>query len=584
MNIRGHDNFVKGIVPDRGVHDLVSAIGMPSSIHGRFIGRVRIIRVKLTRPLRPTLNGVAMVFTTNSRKLFTSVTASVVLLLALSRAGADAAELSAHDLALIDRLSWGVNVSTAERVRSIGATRWLQEQLHPAAEIALPEPVTAQIAAMPDAAGVTPAMLASYQEQAKAANEIPDEQQRKAAKQAQQQTMNERVRQAAARSILRALYAPDQLRQRMGWFWLNHFNVHQGKADLRLLVGDYEDRAIRPHALGKFGDLLRATLRHPAMLRYLDNAGNAVGHLNENYAREIMELHTMGVGSGYTQADVEALAKILTGVGVDVRPEDPKLKPELRPQLVRDGAFEFNPARHDYSDKTFLGHPIQGRGYAEVEEALDLIVHHPATAQFISRKIAVYFVSDNPPPALIARMTKAFVTSDGDIAAVLTAMIQSPDFETALKSGERFKDPVQYVYSAVRLAYDDKLIVNTAPIQNWLNRLGEGLYNRQTPDGYALTSDAWNGPGQMMLRFEIARQIGSGSAGLFKPEGPDAKDRPAFPLLQNALYFGGLRQTLSATTRGALDKAISPQDWNTLFLSSPEFMSRLHAEAPHEPS
>ncbi|MCG6203738.1 DUF1800 domain-containing protein [Rhodopseudomonas sp. HC1] len=523
-------------------------------------------------------------FKTRNAKKFAAVAAIVAVMATFGNTGSRAAELSAHDLALIDRLSWGVNASTAERVRGVGVAVWLQQQLHPPAEAALPGPVSVQIDAMPDARGVTPATLLALQEQAKEANQIADEDQRKAAKQAQQQMMTDRAKQAAARSILRSLYTPDQLRERMSWFWLNHFNVHQGKADLRLLVGDYEDRAIRPHALGKFGALLRATLRHPAMLRYLDNSGNAAGRVNENYAREIMELHTMGVGSGYTQADVEALAKIFTGVGIDLKPDDPKLKPELRPLLVRHSAFEFNPARHDMSDKTFLGHLIQGRGYAEVEEALDLIVHHPATAQFISRKIAVYFVSDNPPPALIARMAKAFTASDGDIAAVLSAMIQSPEFEAALKSSERFKDPVSYVYSAVRLAYDDKVIANTAPIQNWLNRLGEGLYNRQTPDGYALTSESWSGPGQMMLRFEIARQIGSGSAGLFKPEGPDAKDRPAFPLVQNALYFGGLRQTLSATTRTALDKAISPQDWNTLFLSSPEFMYRLRAEAPHEPS
>jgi hypothetical protein len=124
----------------------------------------------------------------------------------------------------------------------------------------------------------------------------------------------------------------------------------------------------------------------------------------------------------------------------------------------------------------------------------------------------------------------------------------------------------------VRLAYDDKVILNTLPIQNWLNRLAEGLFNHETPDGYSLISAAWTGPGQMMVRFEIARQIGSGSAGLFKPEGPNATDQPAFPLIQNALYFGSLRQSLSPTTLAALDQAVSPQDWNILFLSSPEFM------------
>ncbi|WP_234827081.1 DUF1800 domain-containing protein [Rhodopseudomonas palustris] len=497
---------------------------------------------------------------------------------------AQAADISAHDLALIDRLTWGVNGSTVAQFQKLGAARWLDQQLHPAADNPLPPPAAAQIEAMSDASNLTPATINAFQAQAKEANQLTDPEARKTAKQVYQQALNDCAKQAASRSILRALYAPDQLRERMSWFWLNHFNVHQSKAELRLLLGDYEDRAIRAHALGKFGDLLRATLRHPAMLRYLDNAGNANGRLNENYAREIMELHTMGVGSGYTQADVEALARILTGVGIDYRPEDPKLRPALASQLVRDGAFEFNPARHDYSDKVFLGHTIRGSGLAEVDQALDLIVHNPATAQHVSRKIATYFVSDEPPQSLIDKMAKTFIASDGDIAQVLATMIGAPEFDASLKTGERFKDPVGYVYSAVRLAYDDKVVLNTVPIQRWLGRLGEGLYQRQTPDGYPLTASAWNGPGQMMLRFEIARQIGSGSAGLFKPDQADAKDRPAFPLLQNALYFGGLSRTLSSTTRSALDSAVSPQDWNTLFLSSPEFMVRQRAELPHEPS
>jgi uncharacterized protein (DUF1800 family) len=280
----------------------------------------------------------------------------------------------------------------------------------------------------------------------------------------------------------------------------------------------------------------------------------------------------MGVGSGYTQADVEELARILTGVGIDLKSEDPKLKPEQQSQLFREGAFEFNPARHDYGDKMFLGHPIKGRGLAEVDEALDILCRQPATATRIAQKLATYFVSDTPPTALVQRMAQTFQKTDGDISAVLSTMVHSPEFTASLKSGTRFKDSVQYVLSAVRMAYDDKVILNTNPIQNWLNRLAEGLFNRPTPDGYPLTSATWNGPGQMMVRFEIARQIGSGSSGLFKPDVPNATDQPAFPLIQNALFFGSLRQTLSATTQAALDQAVSPQDWNTLFLSSPEFM------------
>jgi uncharacterized protein (DUF1800 family) len=490
----------------------------------------------------------------------------------LSLAASHAAELSPRDLGLLDRLTWGINASSAAHLQAVGTERWLQEQLHPAADVVLPNAVKAQIEAMPDVHKFPFDIAVSFDQQAKSANQVADPDQRRAAQQVFQQAMNDRAKQAAARSVLRALYSPDQLRERMTWFWFNHFNVHQYKANIRILVGDYEDRAIRPYALGKFRDLLLATLHHPAMLRYLDNADNAAGHLNENYAREIMELHTMGVGSGYTQSDVEALARILTGIGIDVKPEDPKLKPELQSQLVREGAFEFNPARHDYGDKTFLGHVIRGRGFAEVDEAIDILVHHPATATHLARQIATYFVADNPPQSLVQQMAQTFKATDGDIAAVLSTMVHAAEFNTSLKPGTKFKDPVQYVLSAVRLAYDDKVILNTVPIQGWLNRLSEGLFNHDTPDGYAMTSPSWSGPGQMMLRFEIARQIGSGSSGLFKPDLPNAVDQPAFPLIANALYFNGLRQTLGPTTLAALDQAVSPQDWNTLFLSSPEFM------------
>jgi uncharacterized protein (DUF1800 family) len=477
---------------------------------------------------------------------------------------------TAGDLALIDAVTFGVNASSVAGFQALGAEKWLQGQLHPAASTRLPPAAQAQVDALPLTHRSALELAVEVDAQGRAAGLITDIGQRAAAAQVNQQTMSDLARQAANRTILRALYAPDQLRERMTWFWFNHFNVHQYNANLRVLVGDYEDHAIRAHALGRFRDILEATLRHPAMLRYLDNADNAAGHINENYAREIMELHTMGVGSGYTQKDVEELARILTGVGIDMRPDDPKLKPEQQTQLLRDGVFEFNPARHDYGDKVLLGHTIKGSGFAEVKEALDILSRQPATATHISRQIATYFVGDDPPAALVAHMAQSFTQSDGDIAKVLDTLFHAPEFKASL--GTRFKDPVQYVLSAVRLAYDDKVILNTAPIQGWLNRLAEGLFNHQTPDGYSMTSSTWSGPGQMTTRFEIARQIGSSQAGLFKPATPDAVEQPAFPLLQNALYFGSLRQTLGVATRTALDQATSPQDWNTLFLCSPEFM------------
>jgi uncharacterized protein (DUF1800 family) len=502
----------------------------------------------------------------------TTFIAAVILTGATAATPVSSNEVSspAQDLRLINAVTWGVTASTVATYQSLGKDNWLQSQLHPKSGVQLPSTVQFQLDALSVKYNSLFELRTEFANQTRNANQIADPDQKAAAQKAIQQDTTQVARQAAARSILRSLYAPDQLRERMIWFWFNHFNVHQNKANIRLMVGDYEDTAIRPHALGRFRDLLEATLRHPAMLRYLDNANNAAGHINENYAREIMELHTMGVRSGYRQEDVEALARILTGVGIDQKPEDPKLKAEFQGQLIRDGLFEFNPARHDYGDKSFLGHTIKGRGYAEIKEALDILCREPATAHYISRKLATYFVADNPSDALVGRLAQSFVQTDGDIASVLNTLFHDVEFAGS-RSG-RFKDPVRYVLSAVRLAYDTNVITNTVPIQNWLNRLGEGLYNHQTPDGYSMASTAWNGAGQMIMRFEIARQIGSSSAALFKTAEPDTVGQPAFPLLQNALYSSYLRPSLQTSTLEALDKAISPQDWNTLFLSSPEFM------------
>ena len=234
----------------------------------------------------------------------------------------------------------------------------------------LPPKAATQVAAMRLSHEPMAALVVEEEAQSRAANAITDPDQKKSAQQAYQQSMNALANEAATRSLLRDLYSPNQMREQMTWFWFNHFNVQAQKRDIRAMVGDYEDQAIRPRALGKFRDLLEATLRHPAMLRYLDNDQNAVGHINENYAREIMELHSMGVGSGYSQKDVQELARILTGVGVDSKPDAPKLKPALQPLFVRAGLFEFNPARHDFGDKEFLGQTIKGVGFAEVERAI----------------------------------------------------------------------------------------------------------------------------------------------------------------------------------------------------------------------
>ena len=481
--------------------------------------------------------------------------------------------LSSDDLELIDSATWGITTSEAARFVRMGRARWLAAQLHPAPEAGLPAAVQQRIDADPSAGRPLRSLLAELEVQARTASGLTDPEAKTVAQAAYQASLNDVARASMSRTILRDLYAPAQLRERMTWFWFNRFNVHAAKANLRAMVGDYVDTAIRPHALGRFRDLLGATLRHPAMMRYLDNAESAAGKVNENYARGIMELHTTGVGAGYTQADVEALARILTGAGIDTKPDDPKLRPELQARLVRDGAFLFNPARHDGGDKVFLGRPVAGGGFEEIETALDLLARHPKTAESVSRATAAYFVGDDPPAPMVSRMAETFGRRDGDIAAVLETMFGSPDFAAART--RHLKDPMTFVLSALRLAYDETPITNTQPIQNWLNRLGQGLFNHATPDGYPAGSAAWSGPGQMTARFEVARQIGGGSAGLFKaaPDAPaGASERPAFPLLQNELYFTVLRSRLAPATRATLDQAVSPQEWNALYLASPDFM------------
>ena len=528
------------------------------------------------------------------------------LLLAAGAAPAFAAS-SAENAAWVSRLTWGATAADTAGPPP-GSDRWLDEQLkHP--DDTLPPEAAAQIARMEISQKPMAELVVDEDAAIRDANKLTDPAAKDAARKAYQQHMNLLATEAAERSLLRDLYAPDQLREQVTWFWMNHFNVHAPKRDIRAMIGDYED-TIRAHSLGRFRDLLEATLEHPAMLRYLDNDQNAANHINENYAREIMELHSMGVGSGYTQQDVQELARILTGVGIDLKPTPPKLGPKKQALYLRAGLFEFNPNRHDFGDKRFLGHTIKGSGFGEVEQALDLIARSPATARHLSTQLATYFVGDNPPPALVNRMVATWQRKDGDIAAVLRTMIEAPEFSQTL--GGAFKDPVHYTVSAVRAMYGDKIILNAKPITGWLNRMGEGLYMRETPDGYPMASAAWTGPGQMSVRFEIARQIGAGAPALFKPSeepessvmapgaaqmmtasmqeprdissashvviGPEraaaASTAPPLPKLQASDYYKAIASALGAPTQAALRQAASPQEWNALFLSSPEFMRR----------
>jgi len=475
--------------------------------------------------------------------------------------------LHREDALWLERVTFGMDSAAVADYRRLGRARYLDEQLSPR-DFALPAPIAAQMAAMDVSFSDPEKLLSDLNATNKTINAMADGPDKETARKTLNDDGNKLAYDAIRGELLRAVYSHAQLQQQMEWFWLNHFSVHQNKANLRWLVGDYAAHAIRPHVFGHFKDLVLATLEHPAMLQYLDNNQNAAGHINENYARELMELHTLGVGAGYTQDDVQQLARVLTGVGINTA-APPKLKPEWQRLYVRRGAFEFNPARHDFGAKTLLGKPIEGGGFGEVEQAVTLIVRQPACAHFISRELASYFVADEPPPRLVEHMAQTFMHTDGDIAAVLRTMFLAPEFNAAL--GGKFKDPMRFVVSAVRFAYDGRPISNTRPLFNWLNSLGEAPFGRQTPDGYPLTELNWASSGQMSRRFEIARAIGAGNGGLFDPEDGSVATSTGFPQLSNRLYFEAVEPFLAERTRDALKSANSQLEWNTFLLSSPDF-------------
>ncbi|MBA4002610.1 MAG: DUF1800 domain-containing protein [Delftia sp.] len=473
----------------------------------------------------------------------------------------------------LDRVTWGATDSEDAQLQRLGLKAWLARQLQPG-----PRPLPPQAQQRIDQLGISQRpmneVLLELETQRKAVQEAASADEKATLQQTYQRTLNQLGNDAQKRFVIRALYSPAQLQEQMTWFWMNHFSVSLRKADIRAWVGDYEEQAIRPHALGSFRSLLEASLRHPAMLRYLDNASNAAGRINENYARELLELHTMGVGSGYTQADVQEMARILTGVGISLQPAGtppPRMRPERQGDYLRSGFFEFNPNRHDYGPKSFLGQPMHARGMAEVQEALDRIVASPATAQFIARKLAVFFIADDPPPALVQRTAQAFTRSRGDIAATVAALLTDPE---AARFGRKFRDPLHYVLAATRLSVDQRVAADVAPVLGWVNRLGQNLYAHETPDGYPQMQSDWASSGQMAARFEVARQIATRSAVLFRADHADALEKPPYPTLSE---LASVRQRLpqwSQATQAALAQARNPADWNTYFLSAPEMMFR----------
>ncbi len=315
-------------------------------------------------------------------------------------------------------------------------------------------------------------------------------------------------RDLAEAKVLRAVYSNRQLEEQLDDFWYNHFNVFADKGADRYLVTEYERDAIRPHVLGKFRALLEATAKSPAMLFYLDNwqsvgpdapqprgQGNkAKRGLNENYGRELMELHTLGVDGGYTQKDVTEVARCFTGWTIN--------------QPQRGGKFTFNARLHDKGEKVVLGVTIPaGGGEGDGEKVLDILAHQPATAHFISKKLAMRFVADDPPAALVDRMADTFLKSDGDIRQVMAVMIDSKEFWSVGAYRSKVKSPLEMVTSSVRAVSGD---VDVAfPLVNQVAQLGEPLYRKLEPTGYSNSSTQWANSAGLMARMNFALQLAS---------------------------------------------------------------------------
>ncbi|MFM2062578.1 MAG: hypothetical protein RLZZ507_2248 [Cyanobacteriota bacterium] len=427
-----------------------------------------------------------------------------LLLGSIAPADAEPKPANPRVLHIINRLSFGPAPGDIKKVESMGIDNYIKQQLSPDS-IPEPESLTRQLAQM-KTLNLNSVQLWQYVATFRR-KKTPQQEKKPGAINPPRQIFNEAVQ---AR-LLRATMSNRQLQEVMVDFWYNHFNVDANKEKNRMWVGAYEHEAIRPYALGRFRDLLGATARHPAMLLYLDNAKNKVtnrpgvngkvGGLNENYARELMELHTLGVDAGYTQQDVIALAKIFSGWGIFT---------EKNPQ--NSSGFVFNSKHHDLSDKVFLGHKIKGSGQAEGEEALDILARNPATARHISYKLAQYFVSDRPPETLVKKLSQRYLATDGNIREVLNTLFQSSEFWDEKNFNSKFKTPYQYAISVVRAT--DIELKNTRPITKFFSQLAMPLYECPTPDGYKNTKEAWLNPDAMTRRLNFATVIANGGLGL----------------------------------------------------------------------
>jgi uncharacterized protein (DUF1800 family) len=408
--------------------------------------------------------------------------------------------------------------------------------------------------------------------------------------------------------MLRAVYSERQLEEVMVDFWFNHFNVFSGKGPIRVYLNEYERDTIRPHVLGKFEDLLKATAESPAMLFYLDNWQSAAAEgaptldrmqsdrrfnprnrgrfpprmrpgapnrpatladvpgalnrrrgLNENYARELMELHTLGVDGGYTQKDVQEIARAFTGWTI----ANPR----------QGGAFRFEPRMHDAGEKIVLGTKIKsGGGKSDGDQVLALLAKHPSTARFIATKLARRFVADDPPKALVDRAARRFLETGGSIRDVVKTIVTSDEFFAADAYRAKVKSPFEFVASAVRSTGLD--LPNAMPLVQAVRTLGMPLYGCQPPTGYADKAEAWVNSGALINRMNFAVSLTSGGARgeAMRALARRTVDRPS--ITSDALIESALAGELSATTAATVAQAKTQPQALALLLGSPDFQKK----------
>jgi uncharacterized protein (DUF1800 family) len=478
----------------------------------------------------------------------------------------------------LNRLGYGPRPGDLERVKAMGLENWIERQLHPE-KIAGPA-LKARLAHLPAASLDSKTVLAEYPQPDVAAKRLgisveeyrkqmdtqahPPQGERPKASKLPQEALSQ-LQQAKA---LRAIYSEDQLQEQLTDFWFNHFNIFANK-DLDLwLIGSYENDVVRPRVLGRFRDLLEATAKSPGMLFYLDNYLSAdpqaaqrlkahperlhgrqnaelpaVGKrgLNENYGRELMELHTLGVDAGYTQQDVIEVARCFTGWTI----RNARTKPE----------FAFDDRVHDPQPKRVLGKKVHAGGIKDGEQVLDLLARDPHTAHHLALELAQHFVSDNPPGPMVDRMAVSFRKSGGDLREVMRAMIYSPEFWSRAAYRAKIKTPFELVVSAVRALGAD---VDTAlPLVNWVARIGEPLYQCLPPTGYSDKASAWVNAGALLNRLNFALALAgnrvAGSQVQIAPLLGALSEADPYQALERAvnLFLAG---QISATTSSTMER------------------------------